>query len=200
MNQTVTLYLAAADYASAYRAEHLDAADCRRLAAHPQRAVQTDWQVSRALKQNAGAVLSSLSHSGGHAVAAAGNGRIGVDLEVLKPRDFSAWADWVLAADEPQWLAEQGDGSTVHYALWTLKEALVKAAGLTLADMAAVGVFRQPEGWRLRACGADWRGRVWLLAGGFLLACVWDGATEPNWHWQTFGMWQPQPEVLYRFD
>ena len=155
---TLHLYLAGPDCAAGYRPQDLSAADRALLAAHPTRGGSTDWQVSRFLKQQAGAV-SSLSHSRGHAALALAHGfAVGIDLEALRPRRFAHWREWILHADECRWLEENGADISNHYLLWTLKEALLKAAGLVLADMAAVGLRRSDNGvWQLHANGGKCR-------------------------------------------
>ena len=130
---SIRFYLAAPDCAEYYRPEWLDEADRIRLLHHPARAAQTGWRVSRFLKRRAGVFsdgLFNLSHSGGHAVLAVPSAgfAVGVDLERLRERRFDAWPDWVLHADEARWLQRHSELSD-RYALWTLKEALIKATG-----------------------------------------------------------------------
>ena len=143
---SIRFYLAAPDCAEYYRPEWLDEADRIRLLHHPARATQTGWRVSRFLKRRAGVFsdgLFSLSHSGGHAVLAvpSANFAVGVDLERLRERRFDAWPDWVLHEDEARWLQRHSELSD-RYALWTLKEALLKATGQALADLPQVGLRR----------------------------------------------------------
>ena len=156
---SICFYLAAPDCAEYYRPEWLDEADRIRLLHHPARAAQTGWQVSRFLKRRAGVFsdgLFSLSHSGGHAVLAVPSAgfAVGVDLERLRERRFDAWPDWVLHEDEARWLQRHSELSD-RYALWTLKEALLKATGQALADLPQVGLRRDggADGWRLCAAG-----------------------------------------------
>ena len=190
------LYLATPDCAARYRVELLDEADRLHLSRHPARAAQTGWRASRFLKQQAVAdgfsgnpnFSGSLSHSGGHAVLAVPSADfpVGVDLERLRPRRFDAWPDWVLQADEVQWLQSHADLAD-YYALWTLKEALLKAVGLGLADMPQVGLRQEGRDWRLCAGGCFWQGAVFLLGGEWLCGAVWPpGAAVEN-------------QLLYRF-
>ena len=212
---TLHLYLAGPDCAAGYRPQDLSDADRALLAAHPTRGGSTDWQVSRFIKQQAGTV-SSLSHSRDHAALALAHGfAVGIDLEALRPRRFAHWREWILHADECRWLEENGADAANHYLLWTLKEALLKAAGLVLADMAAVGLRRSDNGvWQLHANGENWAGKVFaignspLLSGcqaaageqAFLLAAVWPGSLKVQIHWQGFGRWrQPAYRQLAAF-
>jgi len=136
---SIRFYLAAPDCAEYYRPEWLDEADRIRLLHHPARAAQTGWRVSRFLKRRAGVFsdgLFNLSHSGGHAVLAVPSAgfAVGVDLERLRERRFDAWPDWVLHEDEARWLQRHSELSD-RYALWTLKEALIKAHDKAVAAM-----------------------------------------------------------------
>ena len=209
---TLRLYLAAPDCAAHYHAGLLDAADRARLSRHPARAAQTGWQVSRFLKQQAAAggvsgspnFSGSLSHSGGHAVLAVPSADfpVGVDLERLRPRRFDAWPDWVLHEDEARWLQRHSELSD-RYALWTLKEALLKATGQALADLPQVGLRRRDgglDGWRLCAAGKLWRGVVFLLDGEWVCAAVWPQEVAAVPVWQGFGNWRDaERRLLYDF-
>lgn len=217
---TVHLYLAAPDCAAGYQAQLLSAADRAYLQCHPTRAAQPGWQVSRFLKQQANTVSGSLSHSGGYAVLAVSQPdfAVGVDLELLRPRRFDAWPDWVLHPDEKQWLRQSAglaagnawdwhpsrtgkppaelSGIMPHqppltqlYVLWTLKEALLKANHLALADLPQVGLRRR-GGWQLCAADRLWRGASFLLDGQFVCSTVWPHETEAGLVWEGFGAWQ----------
>ena len=203
------LYLATPDCAARYRAELLDEADHLHLSRHPARAAQTGWRASRFLKQQAAAdgfsgspnFSGSLSHSGGHAVLAVPSADfpVGVDLERLRPRRFDAWPDWVLHADEARWLQQHAELAD-YYALWTLKEALLKATGQGLADMPQTGLRPNGDGWRLYAAGRFWQGAVFLLDGAWLCGVVWPQEVAAEWAWHGFGKWQVvEKQLLYRF-
>ncbi len=206
---TICLYLAAPDCAALYRPELLCAADCEHLLRHPARAAQTGWRVSRFLKQQAGAfgrnplcpLSGSLSHSGGHVVLAVPSAdfAVGADLERLRLRCFDAWPDWVLHEEERLWLRGHADLAD-HYALWTLKEALLKATGQTLADLPQVGLRRGEQGWQLCAGGQGWQGAAFLLGGEWVCGVVWPQAVAAKWAWRGFGAWQAvEKQLLHRF-
>ena len=203
------LYLAAPDCAEHYHAELLDTVDRTHLVRHPARAAQTGWQVSRFLKQQAAVdgfsgspnYSGSFSHSGGHAVLAVPSADfpVGVDLERLRPRRFDAWPDWVLHADEARWLQQHAELAD-YYALWTLKEALLKATGQGLAEMPQTGLRPNGDGWRLYAAGRFWQGAVFLLDGAWLCGVVWPQEVAAEWIWHGFGKWQTvETQLLYRF-
>ena len=206
---TICLYLAAPDCATHYHAGLLDAADRIHRVRHPARAAQTGWQVSRFLKQQVAAdgfsgspnYPGSLSHSGGHAVLAVPSADfpVGVDLERLRPRRFDAWPDWVLHADEARWLQQHAELAD-YYALWALKEALLKATGQGLSDMPQTGLRPNGDSWRLYAAGRFWQGAVFLLGGAWLCGVVWPQEVAAEWIWHGFGKWQTvEAQLLYRF-
>ena len=186
----LTVYLAAADGAAHYRPQQLCAADRQRLADNPLLGKRPGWQVSRFLRQQAGlAATTCLSHSGAHAAAVAAGA--GVDIETLRARRFEHWLQWPCSADERQWLQQRGGRTQDYYVLWTLKEALIKAAGLEWADLGRVGVRQSAGGWQLHAGSTPhWQGRSVEISRSHVASCVWpaDGADEV--YWQGFGVWQ----------
>ena len=127
---------------------------------------------------------------------------VGVDLERLRERRFDAWPDWVLHEDEARWLQRHSELSD-RYALWTLKEALLKATGQALADLPQVGLRRRDggtDGWRLCAAGKLWRGVVFLLDGEWVCAAVWPQEVSAVPVWQGFGNWRDaERRLLYDF-
>ena len=84
-------------------------------------------------KPEAPGVFFSLSHSGGCALLAMSDGDVGADLERLRPAPMRT-AGRVFAPEELDWLAAGEDGDARFFTLWTLKEALLKAAGRGLTQ------------------------------------------------------------------
>ncbi|WP_373700237.1 4'-phosphopantetheinyl transferase superfamily protein [Neisseria dentiae] len=169
--------------AALYRPDALNEADCQRVQRHPALATRTDWQVSRYLKQQAPLPACSLSHSKGAAALLCGCGTVkaGVDIEAIRPRDFAALAGWVATEDERRILSANGWQADGFYRLWTLKEALLKAAGLAFpADMARVGLQTFSDGpTRLHVNGQHgWQGISTTVNGSWMLSCVWQGQAE----------------------
>lgn len=195
------ILLAAADWAAHYRADGLDLPDRIRVQRQPALAHRRDWQVSRALKHAAGGEVRSLAHSQGAAALLCGIGRreaAGIDIERCRLRDFHGLAEWVMSAEERQWWAACADQTAAFYALWTLKEALIKAADLDFpADMPRVGLRRTApsaafsDGLFLHA--AD--GRPWTAYTRFIdgcaVSCVAEKPFSPQW--QRFGAWADTP-------
>lgn len=155
-----------------------------------------DWQVSRALlhdvRQSPGSgCVTSLSHSGGHAICAQAPAgwAVGADLERMRARDEPRLAEWICSPAEQEALLALEDTMRreYFYLLWTLKEAFIKAAGLDFpADMASVGLMPDAcGGWRLRAPSGEWRARSWRLGTEWTASVVWsapnDELGEPQW-------------------
>ena len=124
--------------------------------------------------------MVSLSHSAGNAAVLCADAPIaaGVDMEVMKPRDFAALGEWVCSGEERAYLRGCGWQPETFYRLWCSKEALVKAAGLDFpADMRRVGydiVGGAKTGLRVDG-QTGWQGVERVLAGNMVLACVWRG-------------------------
>lgn len=113
-----------------------------------------DWASSRALLAalpEAPGSCSSLSHSGGYATVARASGAlsVGVDLERMVSRDFTAMASVAFADAEVACLAaldDPGERGALFYEWWTLKEAFAKALGLPLVDALRQCCFAGPDG------------------------------------------------------
>lgn len=196
-----TILLAAADWAEHYRAADLDLPDRIRVQRQPALAQRRDWQVSRALKHVAAGEVRSLAHSKGAAALLSGIGRseaAGIDIEHCRPRDFQGLAEWVMSAEEQQWWAACADPTTAFYALWTLKEALIKAADLDFpADMPRVGLYRPAtltavsDGLHLHAADRQsWTAHTRFIE-GFAVSCVAAAPFSPQW--QRLGAWANTP-------
>lgn len=121
----------------------------------------------------------AISHSGGWAAVAVGQGAFGVDLEVpTRPRDVMALAASVCDPREREALAALAPAERELGFLqrWTLKEAWVKRLG----EPGSPGRFRRIVARADDAAEAgatDAVGRTWVLAHGVL---GWIGAMRPT--------------------
>ena len=145
----IQLWFAGPALQAEYDPQALTAGDRAREAARLAGRNAHEWRVSRALQRRLVIPYrcSNLSHSDGHALWAASSihAQIGVDLERMKSVDELALAELVADEQELALLRSlQGQSRTrLFYRLWTLKEALVKAAGGDFpADMFKVGIRR----------------------------------------------------------
>lgn len=194
--ESLQLWLATPDAAQHFDPAELTEEERNRLARLRRATRRQEFAVSRALRAHAqrstrGPLSESLSHSGGHAALARAQAslRIGVDLELHRPRDTLAMARNAFTAAEARALetAEAAERERLFYAMWTVKEALAKALHLPLLET-------------LRSCelaveGSAWQVRLPTPATGLVavyqprtdltlaVACL--GAVVPiqNWSW-----------------
>lgn len=119
---------------------------------------RADFEISRALLAFAdiGTAAHSLAHSAEHAalVTAPAGCRIGVDLELNRPREFLRLARFAFAEREVIALeaAPEEARAQIFYTLWTLKESFAKALQLDLVDALRQCVFWKDEG--------EWSGQM----------------------------------------
>lgn len=178
-----------------FDASSLTAADRARFLTHRNSRRQQEFQVSRALKSSVltSSNAHSLSHSGGHAALASASStlRVGVDLEVSRPRDIMRIARFAFHEREVAALYAQsaGEQQALFYTLWTLKESLAKALQLSLVDALRQCVFtRTAAGWAGSApTRMPWSAQVLQPRAGFFLAAACVGAEVPptlqTWEW-----------------
>ena len=107
-----------------------------------------------------GAPVFNVSHSGAYAlIAIAHGGQVGVDIEtVQRMRDVPALAEQTLRPEELE-LCRHGQDVAAFFQLWTIKEAVLKAWGVGIAQhlsaFAATGLARgelplsiaEPDRW-----------------------------------------------------
>lgn len=185
--------LAGADWASKYDERHLSAQDKARIKKNPFLNQRLDWKLSRALKQYAPLPVISLSHSHGMSALLCGEHifQAGIDIEMMNLRDYPKLAQWIFSDEEkkhfPNLNTEQ------FYQLWTLKEALIKAANLSFpADMPHVG-FNSSK--TLHVLGqTDWHSANWTI-GSFMLTIAWFGCAQLDFDIQILGEWQHAYEL-----
>lgn len=187
----IMLYWGEPACARHYCSERLSPADRIKAPQRQSERQRQEWQVSRALIQHTDHADSrSLSHGAGHAVlACAPQGwPLGVDLERLHPRDVLRIARHSCSPEEQRDLqALPLDQALRHfYRLWTLKEAVIKAAGLPFH-----AGLKQTTLWTDATTGhrqcqlpvGNWSLRIYELAPEWIVSVVWGGesALEPAW-------------------
>lgn len=140
-----------------------------------------EFRVSRALKahfKKRGKFCISHKSAEGKTIVAVGFARqkFGLDLEILKPRNFAAASEFCFNAFERELLAaaDESEKTLVFYKIYTIKEALIKARSLGFYALARVGLARGAGG---EALALDERGRAWpyksyILEGKILISLV----------------------------
>ena len=145
------------------------------------RAHLREFRVSRALKarfKKRGEFCISHKSADGKTIVAVALARqkFGLDLEILKPRDFAAASEFCFNAFERELLAaaDESEKALVFYKIYTIKEALIKARSLGFYALGRVGLARGADG---EALALDERGRAWpyksyILEGEILISLV----------------------------
>ena len=145
------------------------------------RAHLREFRVSRALKarfKKRGKFCISHKSAEGKTIVAVGFARqkFGLDLEILKPRNFAAASEFCFNVFERELLAaaDESEKTLVFYKIYTIKEALIKARSLGFYALARVGLARDADG---EALALDERGRAWpyksyILEGEILISLV----------------------------
>ena len=194
MNAGAALWLGLPAAREYFDPSALSVADHSRMAARGARR-RADYEVSRALLAFAdiGRAAHSLSHSAEHAalLVAPGGCRIGVDLEMNRPRDFLRLARFAFDAREVVALeaAPEAARPRLFYTLWTLKESVAKALQLELVDALRQCVFWEDDGeWRGRIpTPSAWGAAVFQPRPQLFLAATWAGglgfAGLRQWEW-----------------
>jgi 4'-phosphopantetheinyl transferase superfamily len=200
MHGNLELWLATPEAAQHFDPTQLTDEDRDRMARlrRPQRS--QEFAVSRALRAHArqhGARVArgeSMSHSGGYAALARVEPaiRIGVDLELNRPRDTVVVARAIFTKSEMQALEAAADQQRdrLFYAIWTVKEALAKVLQLPLMEaLRSCEVVIDGPTWQVRSpvpgagCVVLYQPRADLT-----LAVAWTGAILPIETW----CWPPQ--------
>ena len=143
------------------------------------RAHLREFRVSRALKarfKKRGKFCISHKSEDDKTIVAVGFARqkFGLDLEILKPRNFAAASEFCFNDFERELLAAADEEALVFYKIYTIKEALIKARSLGFYALARVGLARGADG---EALALDERGRAWpyksyILEGEILISLV----------------------------
>lgn len=161
MRESLQLWLASPEAAQHFDPTQLAGEERKRLAGLRKAARRQEFAVSRALRAHVRRGgrqpgSESLSHSGGHAALALASSavRVGVDLELHRPRDVLAIARTAFCETEAHALevAAGPERERLFYTMWTVKEALAKALQLQLLE-----ALRSCE---LAADGTAWRVRI----------------------------------------
>ncbi len=115
--------------------------DRRRIRKSPALRANREFNLSRQMRFNLkkrGNV--SLSHKDGACLLGfSKKSCFGVDLEKIKNRNFDAVIEFCFNEDERELLGKTTQPNMLFYALYTAKEALVKANKLGFSDLAKVG-------------------------------------------------------------
>jgi hypothetical protein len=205
MLESLQLWLAAPEAAQHFDPTELTDDERDRLARLRRAARREEFQVSRALRAHARQCVrhpfsESMTHSGGHAALALvhpATVRVGVDLELHRPRDMLAAARAVFTSSEVRSLGATADAerAQLFYAIWTVKEALAKVLQLPLMEAlrSCEVVIDEPQ-WQVKApLSAPGGVVVYQPRAALTLAAAWIGARLPIETWS----WPPQQRASW---
>lgn len=83
----------------------------------------------------------NLSHSGKWLACAVGNQPLGVDIEMIQPRDLRVAARFFTPREQAFLAPDQEDAHLRFLLVWTAKEAYFKAIGSGITDLKSVCYF-----------------------------------------------------------
>jgi phosphopantetheinyl transferase len=200
MMESVQVWLATPDAAQHFDPTQLTDDERDRMARLRRAARRGEFEVSRALRAHARGRVphpfsESMTHSGGYAALALVHPaavRVGVDLELHRPRDMLAAANAVFTKSEMRALEGAADPGReqLFYAMWTVKEALAKVLQLPLMDaLQSCEVLVDGNEWQIRApAPAASYVVLYQPRADLTLAVAWIGAKLPIETWS----WPPQ--------
>ncbi|WP_051534778.1 4'-phosphopantetheinyl transferase family protein [Deefgea rivuli] len=121
----------------------------------------------------------SWTHGAAYCAAALGQGRVGIDLEIIRPRkQLQAIATSYFDPRETAWLAglPEAEQLRAFYILWVAKEALLKALGTGLVGgLQRFVLLKTATGWCCESPDScTWSLQVWEVAPNVLLALASD--------------------------
>jgi len=98
----------------------------------------------------------SLSHKSKYVAAVVSNGKVGIDIEEMKPRDELLFAH--VASDEEWKLKEKSWDTFFRY--WTAKEAALKVIGIGISWLKTCRIISVPDENHIVL---DYKGQVFLV-------------------------------------
>ena len=84
----------------------------------------------------------SVSHKPKYVAAVISNGRVGIDIEEIKPRTESLFS---YVASNEEWELSGGESWEIFFRYWTAKEAVLKADGIGLGGLKTCQIISVPD-------------------------------------------------------
>lgn len=131
-----------------YERHSLSQKDKATLSLHPNLAKNSSFILSRALLKSLKDIIkcthfSSYSHKSDIALLAFARFPIGVDIEIIKSRDFKPHLDFCFSPFERDFVVNSVNPLHCFYRFWTLKESLIKLENLRFSDLGCVGLDKK---------------------------------------------------------
>lgn len=151
------------------------------LTRHVPRLSPSDWEFEREhlgkpLVKGGGCHFN-LAHSLDASVVVVASCPVGIDLEYIRPlEDVAVLARRILTKEEAAWLKQQPDPSSAMVRLWTVKESVLKAAGLGLSVLSLKKIeIQQPgsdQGDVSLPDGSEWHRHTRYCQGSWISCAV----------------------------
>jgi len=121
----------------------------------------------------------SWSHGAQFCAAALGQGRVGIDIEIMRPRkQYLSIAERYFDPRETAWLTSLAvdQQQQAFFMLWVAKEALLKALGTGIVGgLARFVLLNTSTGWCCETPdGLDWSVNIWQIRPNVILALASD--------------------------
>ena len=131
-----------------YDRHNLSQKDKATLSLHPNLAKNSSFILSRALLKSLKDIIkcthfSSYSHKSDVVLLAFARFPIGVDIEIIKSRDFKPHLDFCFSPFERDFVINSVNPLHCFYRIWTLKESLIKLENLRFSDLGCVGLDKK---------------------------------------------------------
>ena len=131
-----------------YEKHSLSQKDKATISLHPNLAKNSSFILSRALLKSLKNLIkcshfSSYSHKSDIAILAFARFPIGVDIEIVKDRDFKPHLDFCFSSFERDFVANSVNPLRYFYRIWTLKESLIKLENLKFSDLERIGLDKK---------------------------------------------------------
>lgn len=163
------------------------------LSARPPRGVSFEYEANgkpyALIDGTRSALHFNLSHSGARVACAVADCAVGVDIEAREVKvDAVAIARRFFTTAESRWITSDAESAALRFAaLWTLKEAYLKATGSGLTIPLDSVTIERESLRRFRAHsvaaggGALWHCRLSAVAGFWLALCTAAPRLRPGW-------------------
>lgn len=131
-----------------YDRHSLSQKDKATLSLHPNLAKNSSFILSRTLLKSLKDIIkcahfSSYSHKNDIALLAFARFPIGVDIEIVKSRDFKPHLDFCFRPFERDFVVNSANSLHCFYRIWTLKESIIKLENLRFSDLGGVGLDKK---------------------------------------------------------
>ena len=143
MKNELALHLCISENTRNFSKKALSKNDKRRVKKYPNLLNSSTFKISRSLKE--GAKRRSkfcMSHKNGCAGILFGKGKFGLDIELLKPRDFEAVVQFCFSEGELKIYKSSKNKILAFYQIYTAKEAMLKAENLGFSELGSVDITK----------------------------------------------------------